>query len=213
MPQKERQRVWRGDLKKTSGGLTKKDLVRNSRGKIVSKRKSASSSKENNLGKWLRKSGDSFAGKLIDAGKQLPKGGAKAPKPNVDRKIAAVAKKKPVKKQAPKPKPKPKPKPAPKPKAKAKPAGPKGPPVKRKKSPVKAGQLRNLSKISVGNILVKKKKTAPAHWPKWTEIVLNKYPNAVRALKDLVLEYEEDNEKVDWAEIKQELKDEYYVQV
>ena len=213
MPQKERQRVWRGDLKKTSGGLTKKDLVRNSRGKIVSKRKSASSSKENNLGKWLRKSGDSFGGKLIDAGKPLPKGGAKAPKPNVDRKIAAVAKKKPVKKQAPKPKPKPKPKPAPKPKAKAKAAGPKGPPVKRKKSPVKAGQLKNYSKISVGNILVKKKKTAPAGWPKWTETVLNKYPGAVRALKDLVLEYEEENEKVDWAEIKQELKDEYYVQV
>ena len=121
----------------------------------------------------------------------------------MDRKIAAVAKKKPVKKQAPKPKPKPKPKPAAKPKAK--PAGPKGPPV--------AGQLKNYSKISVGNILVKKKKTAPAGWPKWTETVLNKYPGAVRALKDLVLEYEEENEKVDWAEIKQELKDEYYVQV
>ena len=86
--------------------------------------------------------------------------------------------------------------------------------MKRKKSPVKAGQLKNYSKISVGNILVKaRKKTAPPGWPKWTEIVLNKYPNAVRKMKDLVEEYEEDFETVDWAEIKQELKDEYYVQV
>jgi outer membrane biosynthesis protein TonB len=210
MPQKERQRVWRGELKKTSGGLGKHDLVRNTRGKIVSKRKSASSSKENNLGKWLRKSGDSFGGKLIDAGKPLlkkaPKGKPpKAPKPKVDRKIAAL-------KAKPKPKPKPQ-KQAPKPKAKAKPKqAPK--PIKRKKSPVKAGQLKNLSKISVGNIVVKKKKVAaPAGWPKWTEKVLNSFPKAAAEMKDLVEEYEDDGEKVDWAVIKQELKDEFFIPI
>ena len=211
MPQKERQRVWRGELKKTSGGLSKKDLVRNSRGKIVSKRKSGSAVKENNLGKWLRKSGDSFGGKLIDAGKPLPKKAnpkgkpPKAPKPKVDRKIAAL-------KAKPKPKPKPQ-KQAPKPKAKAKPKqAPK--PIKRKKSPVKAGQLKNLSKISVGNIVVKKKKVAaPAGWPKWTEKVLNSFPKAAAEMKDLVEEYEDDGEKVDWAVIKQELKDEFFIPV
>ncbi len=31
--------VWNGNAKKTSGGLTKSDLVKNKRGKIVSKRK------------------------------------------------------------------------------------------------------------------------------------------------------------------------------
>ena len=39
MPQKQRLRVWNGDLKKTSGGLTKTDLFKNKRGKIVSKKR------------------------------------------------------------------------------------------------------------------------------------------------------------------------------
>ena len=67
MPQKERLRVWNGELKKTAGGLTRKDLMKNSRGKIVSRKKSGAASKENNLGKWLRKKGDSFSGKLVEA--------------------------------------------------------------------------------------------------------------------------------------------------
>ena len=41
MPQNERLRVWKGELKKTSGGLTKGDLIKNKRGKIVSKKRSA----------------------------------------------------------------------------------------------------------------------------------------------------------------------------
>ena len=146
---------------------------------------------------------------MIDAGKPLPKKAnpkgkpPKAPKPKVDRKIAAL-------KAKPKPKAKPQ-KQAPKPKAKAKPKqAPK--PIKRKKSPVKAGQLKNLSKISVGNIVVKKKKVAaPAGWPKWTEKVLNSFPKAAAEMKDLVEEYKENGEKVDWAEIKQELKDEFFI--
>lgn len=32
--------VWRGKLAKTSGGLTKSDLIKNKRGKIVSKKRS-----------------------------------------------------------------------------------------------------------------------------------------------------------------------------
>ena len=31
--------VWRGKLKKTNGGLQKRDLIKNKRGKIVSKRR------------------------------------------------------------------------------------------------------------------------------------------------------------------------------
>ena len=50
MPQKERLRVWKGELRKTAGGLTKKDLMKNARGKIVSRKKSGAASKENNLG-------------------------------------------------------------------------------------------------------------------------------------------------------------------
>ena len=64
MPQKERLRVWKGELKKTSGGLTKKDLIKNKRGKIVSKKKSEHAvGDENNLGSWLRGKGDKFQGK------------------------------------------------------------------------------------------------------------------------------------------------------
>ena len=32
MPQNERQRVWKWELKKTSGGLRKQDLTKNKRG-------------------------------------------------------------------------------------------------------------------------------------------------------------------------------------
>ena len=32
-------KVWHGTLKKTSGGLTKKDLMKNKRGRIVSKKR------------------------------------------------------------------------------------------------------------------------------------------------------------------------------
>ena len=65
MPQNERLRVWKGELKKTSGGLTKPMLMKNKRGKIVSKRKSEAAKKQNanNLGEWLRSKGDQFLSK------------------------------------------------------------------------------------------------------------------------------------------------------
>ena len=58
MPQTQRMRVYKGELKKTSGGLTKKDLVRNKRGKIVSRKKSTQSRDQNNLGDFLRALGE-----------------------------------------------------------------------------------------------------------------------------------------------------------
>ena len=36
---KDKVKVWKGLKKKTSGGLTKKDLMKNKRGKIVSKKR------------------------------------------------------------------------------------------------------------------------------------------------------------------------------
>ena len=74
MPQNERLRVWKGELKKTSGGLTKGDLIKNKRGKVVSKKKSEAAKKnsENNLGSWLRSKGDQFLSKgLVQTGKKI----------------------------------------------------------------------------------------------------------------------------------------------
>ena len=44
-----KQEVWRGVAKKTSGGLEKKDLMKNKRGKIVSRAKHALALKNNIL--------------------------------------------------------------------------------------------------------------------------------------------------------------------
>ena len=74
MPQNERLRVWKGELKKTSGGLTKGDLIKNKRGKVVSKKKSEAAKKnsENNLCSWLRSKGDQFLSKgLVQTGKKI----------------------------------------------------------------------------------------------------------------------------------------------
>ena len=173
MPQRERLRVWRGELKKTAGGLTKNDLQRNARGKIVSKKKSRASTNENNLGKWLRSAGDSFGGLLQEKGMPAPKRKGqgnvkynKAHKPQADKNIKQVAAPKPKAspKLVTKPKPKPKPKPNP-------PASPKkAAPLKKKaKSPVKVGQIKNLAKVSVGNIIPKQKKATydKTGWPGW----------------------------------------------
>ena len=82
MPQPERLRVWKGELLKTSGGLTIKDLMKNKRGKIVSKRKSqAAKDNANNLGDWLRKKGDNFFSKGITKDNVKKKGAAPGPKP------------------------------------------------------------------------------------------------------------------------------------
>jgi len=200
MPQKERLRVWRGELKKTSGGLTKSDLTKNKRGKIVSKKKSAASSKENNLGKWLRVKGESFGAKLQEHGlPSVAKKGQAKPKPK--------PKGKPPK--APKPSADPKPKkPGPKLKPKPQKKVPKAAPKKKPKSPVKAGQLKNLGKISVGNIVVKKQKKVPKGWPTWTRAVLGK-TQVEESIRDQVELYEDDGEPVDWNEIKQEVMKEF----
>jgi len=162
MPQSQRMRVYKGELKKTSGGLTKKDLVKNKRGKVVSRKKSSQAEGANNLGNWLRKKGDRYSGvpgwvSKQDKDQMLK---VKSPKP-------MVHKPKP-KPQVHKPKPKPqvhKPKPQvhkPKPQV-HKPQvlpKPKAQPPRRKRSPVKAGQKitsgkLGSSEISVSNILSK----------------------------------------------------------
>ena len=155
MPQKERLRVFLGELKKTSGGLTKKDLIQNKRGKIVSRRKSGqATSAANNLGSWLRSKGDKFAGK--------PKG-FKEEQNDDDEKLGEVPEKKKkavVKPVGPKKKAVVKavgPKVGPKKKAVVKPVGPKKPVVKKKKlEPMKPGEEKNLAKVSVGNIIIDK---------------------------------------------------------
>ena len=57
MSSRQRSEVFAGTRKKTSGGLTKADLTKNKRGKIVSKKKSEQASNQNNLGSWLREKG------------------------------------------------------------------------------------------------------------------------------------------------------------
>ena len=81
-------RVWRGEIKKTTGGLTKDDLGKNRKGKIVSRRKSRQAADQNNLGEWLRNKGDRFqdmpqahAAKGLKAPKPRPPKKAPEPKP------------------------------------------------------------------------------------------------------------------------------------
>jgi len=116
MPQNERQRVWKGELKKTTGGLRKQDLIRNKRGKIVSKKKSEAARKNkdaNNLGQWLRSKGEKFLSKGL--------------------KPADIVRKDKRKKKDPK-------------------SG--TVPKLEKEEPMKAGEKKDLSKVSVGNIVV-----------------------------------------------------------
>jgi len=91
----QRRLVWTGKLRKTTGGLTRDDLMLNRTGRIVSKRKSQAASKVNNLGTWLRVRGNKFDEKPANAKKGSNGKEAKAaPK--------KVAPKKVVKKVAPK---------------------------------------------------------------------------------------------------------------
>ena len=99
-------------MRKTTGGLTRDDLVLNRHGRIVSKRKSQAASKVNNLGNWLRNKGQKFG----EVPQQAKKGTNGKPK-KLAAKVAAKAKPKPK----PKPKVVPKKKVVPKPKPKLKP--------------------------------------------------------------------------------------------
>ena len=56
----QRRLVWSGKMRRTTGGLTRDDLMLNRSGRIVSKRKSQAASKVNNLGTWLRVGGQGF---------------------------------------------------------------------------------------------------------------------------------------------------------
>jgi hypothetical protein len=133
--------VWRGELKKTSGGLVRDDLVKNSKGKIVSRRKSKQAGEQNNLGVWLRSKGDKFGDKPKDAKVEKPKPKvlkAKAPvkKDPAREKLARRLKTAGVPISKPKPRPRPKPKPAAK----------KAPP------PKSYGKKKSKSEITVQNI-------------------------------------------------------------
>jgi len=210
MGQKERLRVWKGELRRTAGGLKKSDLAKNKRGKIVSLKKSQSSRKENNLKDWLRTPGQSFAGKLKNAGKPLPakKGKSKLnppkPKPKLKpqppQKKKKASPKKAVKKAPVKKAPVKK---APVKKAPVKKAPVKKAPVKKVKTPAVAGQHKDLKKVTIGNILVKKK--LPASWPAWAKKAATNRENIQREIVELIDFFEEDDEPIDWAEIKTDM--------
>ena len=125
----QRSEVWRGVRKKTSGGLTKVDLIKNKRGKIVSKKKSNQAGSQNNLGSWLREKGKKVEKSDMLRKKSAPppdapksKAAPKKPAPKAAPKgSGSSASKKPVKQGKPAPKAAPKPAPV-KPKPKKQPA-------------------------------------------------------------------------------------------
>ena len=99
---KQRLEAWQGIRAKTSGGLTKADLVKNKRGKIVSKKKSKQAHDQNNLKGFLREKG-----KSIPKAQMLHKKGSASPAEpkKAKAKRPAIAAKKP---EAPPVKPAPK---------------------------------------------------------------------------------------------------------
>ena len=136
----QRLRVWRGEIKKTSGGLTRDDLVKNSKGKIVSRRKSKQAGEQNNLGVWLRSKGDKFGDKPKQPKVLKEKKPAEKPK--------GLKEKKPVKKDPAREKLARRLKTAGVPISKPKPR-----PAAKKAPPPKAyGKKKNKSEITVQNI-------------------------------------------------------------
>ena len=135
---KQRLEVWRGTREKTSGGLRKADLIKNKRGKLVSKKKSTQAASQNNLGDHLRAAGKKIAKAEMLHPKKGKSGKKKASSPE--------AKVVPKAKAAPKPAAKPAPKPAPKaaPKPKPKPAQKRAPKAK----PAKAKRIKKKSNIN-----------------------------------------------------------------
>ena len=92
----QRLRVWKGELRKTTGGLTKDDLMKNNKGKIVSKRKSLAMKKINNLGGYLREKGQPFK---MDKKPEAAKKEVPAKKPEPAKKKETKVKKAPAKKK------------------------------------------------------------------------------------------------------------------
>ena len=159
----QRTEVWKGNRLKTSGGLYRKDLIKNKRGKIVSKAKSSQASSQNNLGNWLREKGKKGAkAEMLRTKSEPPSQKKSVPK--------AKPKSKPAPKAAPKkPKPAPAPKPKPKPVAKPQPKAPKKRAPKKKRAKAKAVEKINpltnqpydpeaKHKISIDNIRLEKKR-------------------------------------------------------
>ena len=109
MSSKQRLEVFRGTREKTSGGLRKSDLVRNKRGKVVSKKKSTQAASQNNLGSWLREKGKKVAkAEMLRKKSEPPSQKQSVPKAKPKSKPAPkAAPKKPQPAPAPKPKPKP----------------------------------------------------------------------------------------------------------
>ena len=157
MPQKERLRVWRNELKKTSGGLTRDQLTKNKRGKIVSRKKSGQAVGDaNNLGSWLRGKGDKFAGKPKGLDEKEEEKLAEVPAKKTKVKQAAPKKKQVAPKKVPVA-----PKKVPVPKKKkvvvvdltdSPVKAPKKPKKKKKLEPMMPGEKKS-SNISVGNII------------------------------------------------------------
>ena len=157
MPQNERLRVWKNELKKTSGGLTRAMLMKNKRGKIVSKKKSEAARKNkenNNLGNWLRSKGEKFLSKGLEAENIVRKGkaGRKAFKKEeevpdekqseVKTKVVKKVEKKVVKKVV---------------KKKVVKKAPAAPPKITKTAPMQAGEQKSFG-VSVGNIITQEMK-------------------------------------------------------
>jgi hypothetical protein len=84
----QRRLVWSGKMRRTTGGLTRDDLMLNRSGRIVSKKKSQAASKVNNLGTWLRVSGQGFKEVPSNAKKGTNgKGAKKVPKKAAPKKV------------------------------------------------------------------------------------------------------------------------------
>ena len=69
-------KVWHGTLKKTPGGLTKKDLMKNRWGRIVSKRKHNLAKRNKSLAKagYVTKKGKFGSFKKVKQTKKKPRG-------------------------------------------------------------------------------------------------------------------------------------------
>ena len=75
-----RAEVWHGNAKKTTGGLTKKDLMKNKHGEIVSKKKHFTAKKEKRLekaGYFTKKGQFGFVKKTVKSVKSKSRGKAR----------------------------------------------------------------------------------------------------------------------------------------
>ena len=152
---KQRIEVWRGQRKRTSGGLTKEMLTKNKRGKIVSKKKSNQASDQNNLGVFLRAKGT----KVPKDEMLYKKGEKKSPKPSLHAPKKPQPKpvhggkssaRTPSSQKATKGKPQPKPKAKGKPPTKGKPQKPQAKAKKKQKSNINPVTKQPYAKKSAG---------------------------------------------------------------